>query len=70
MEKNVVGEPEKIDLLEKKNEYSERIPSELRRFIHSDDEVTNINYPVKVFPVKVKSLSLSKVKKLKENLQA
>ena len=43
------GEPEKIDLLEKKNEYSEKIPSELRRFVHSDDEVTNINYPVKFF---------------------
>jgi len=62
------GEPEKIDLLEKKNEYSEKIPSELRRFLHLDDEVTNINYPVKIFPDKVKSLSLSKVKKIEGKL--
>ena len=61
-------EPEKIDLLEKKKEYSEKIPSELRRFLHSDDEVTNINYPVNIFPVKVKSLSLSKLKKIEGKL--
>ena len=61
-------EPEKLTYWKKRKNILKKIPSELRKFLHSDDEVTNINYPVNIFPVKVKSLSLSKLKKIEGKL--
>ena len=49
-----------IDLEETKWELEEILPDDIAQYITEDSEVTNFNYPVNEYPVKVKSLSLDK----------
>lgn len=52
------------DLLESKEELIEYLPEELQDFISDDDDVTEIEYPVNDYPVKVKSLNFDKTPEL------
>lgn len=58
--KMLSGEPSAIDLLKIKNELSNYVPDELKRYISKDNNVTHIKYPVSVYPEKIKSLKLEK----------
>ena len=58
--KMLSGEPQSIDLIKLKKELSIHIPNELKKYILSDDTVTEIKYPVKKYPKKIKSLKLEK----------
>jgi hypothetical protein len=49
-----------IDLEETKWELEEILPDDIAQYITEDSEVTNFQYPVNEYPVKVKSLSLDK----------
>tara|TARA_Y100001968_G_scaffold63304_1_gene54085 strand:+ start:1935 stop:2735 length:801 start_codon:yes stop_codon:yes gene_type:complete len=49
-----------IDLIKKKNELIEKLPEKLKEYVIVNNLVVNINYPIKNFPDKVKSLSLDK----------
>ena len=49
-----------IDLIKKKNELIEKLPEKLKEYVIANNLVVNINYPIKNFPDKVKSLSLDK----------
>ena len=48
------------DLKNKKIELSTLLPKELKQFYIKENEIYNINYPVKVYPAKVKSVGLDK----------
>jgi len=50
-----------IDLEEEKQKAWELLDEELQQYIIDDDEITEIEYPVRAYPVKVKSLSFDKI---------
>ena len=52
---------EGIDLLNKKDEMLALLSSDLRKYVYSDSEITEITYPVNEYPKKVKSLSFDKI---------
>jgi hypothetical protein len=52
---------ESIDLEETKWQLEELLPEDLAQYITEEDELTNINYPVLEFPVKIKSVNLDKL---------
>ena len=52
--------PEKVDLVAMKNHLTQFVPQPLKKYITIDNTVTEIKYPVKEYPVKVKSLKLEK----------
>ncbi|MBF26176.1 MAG: hypothetical protein CMP49_06695 [Flavobacteriales bacterium] len=58
--KMLSGSPQKLDLIQAKNQYIKYIPSELQQFIIPENKVVNIQYPVAVYPVKVNSLNFYK----------
>lgn len=58
MLKNEVAE--NIDLQNKKQKTIQLLPAELRKYINPDNETTIIEYPVKQFPQKIKSIGFDK----------
>ena len=58
--KMLSGEPQSIDLIKLKKELSLHVPEKLKQYILLDDTVTEIKYPVKKYPKKIKSLKLEK----------
>ena len=58
--KMLSGIPEKLDLIQEKKKYLNQIPVEFQKFIVSDDNLIEINYPVYRYPSKVKSLNFQK----------
>jgi hypothetical protein len=52
--------PENIDLLDEKSKAKFSVPEALKQYIIEDDEIFYFKYPVKEYPVKVKSISLEK----------
>ena len=52
------GVPDALDLVSMKQDLSLHIPSHLQEYIVPDDTVTEINYPVNEYPIKIKSLKL------------
>lgn len=48
------------DLIEKRNEIFDLIPSDLQEYILPEEEILHIEYPVNEYPSKVKSLSFDK----------
>jgi len=51
---------ESIDLVESKWELEEHLPADIIDQFSEDDEVTDLNFPVKKYPTKVKSLTFDK----------
>ena len=58
--KMLSGHPPELDLVDQKKNYIKYIPADFKKFIVSDDNVTEIIYPVLTYPKKVKSLSFQK----------
>ncbi len=58
--KMLSGSPDKVDLVKMKEELSVHVPDELKQYILPDNTVTEINYPVTKYPVKIKSVKLEK----------
>jgi len=58
--KMLSGNPQKIDLIKAKNDYKHHIPSEFQKFIISDSEVVDIEYPVSIYSNKINSLNFYK----------
>jgi hypothetical protein len=50
-----------IDLLEEKKSTAAYLPDELASYISPDDEILEIQYPVRQYPAKIKSLSFDKM---------
>ncbi len=50
-----------IDLSYEKRRTSELLPQELAQYLHEDEEVWQINYPVEEYPVKIKSIGFDKI---------
>jgi len=67
MLKNEVAE--NINLHEEKQKVIELLPSELRKYINTDDETTIIEYPVQQFPQKIKSIGFDKTPNIEGVLQ-
>jgi hypothetical protein len=57
------------DLLQLKDEYANYLPTEYQEFISDDDSITEIEYPVAEYPIKVKSLSLDKTPEIEAVLK-
>lgn len=49
-----------IDLVEEKERFCELLPDALQYYIDEDDEVLELNYPVNIYPAKIKSINLDK----------
>ncbi|RRO25613.1 DUF2797 domain-containing protein [Flavobacteriaceae bacterium 14752] len=62
------NEIEDLDLKEIKNDLKQYLPEETQEFFKTDEEEYNIEFPVKQYPQKVKSLNLSKIKDYKGKL--
>ena len=62
--KMLSAEPESVDMLKIKNQLSNYVPNELKKFISNDDTITQIKYPVYKYPQKIKSLKLEKVQEI------
>ena len=58
--KMLSGIPEPVDLIKMKDQLSVYIPKELQKYITPDNTVTEIIYPVKRYPKKIKSLKLDR----------
>ncbi|NOY36114.1 MAG: DUF2797 domain-containing protein [Chlorobi bacterium] len=52
--------PEEIDLIAVKHNIRDKIPEDMQGYYFDDDRLTNIRYPVKRYPEKVKSLNFDK----------
>jgi hypothetical protein len=52
--------PEGIDLREEKEKISVLVPGELAEYLSSDDEITELVYPVEHYPGKIKSLDFDR----------
>lgn len=59
---------ESIDLEEEKWSLHDRLPNDLTEYFSENDEITEINYPVSVYPEKVTSVSFDKLPEIKGEL--
>ena len=50
-----------IGVVERKQTMSEMLSSEYRQYISSDDNITDIEYPMTKYPQKIKSINMDKV---------
>lgn len=57
--KMLSGTPDFLDMVQIKNELAMHVPDDLKQYIIDDDTVTEIVYPVKEYPQKVKSVKLA-----------
>lgn len=51
---------ENVNLIKEKNKAKEALPGKLKEYFIDDNDITEIDYPVLSYPLKVKSLSLDK----------
>jgi hypothetical protein len=58
--KMLSGNPDVLNMIAKKEYCLTLISEEMKQYILQDDNVTNINYPVNIYPQKINSLSLTK----------
>lgn len=58
-----------IDLAKEKNDVMEKIKPELRRFVTEDLEVHKLQYPVNVYPIKIKGINLDKEPEISAKFQ-
>jgi len=58
--KMLSGTPESVDLVKMKEMLAEHVPEELKQYILPNNTVTEIKYPVKKYPKKIKSVKLEK----------
>ena len=65
----LMGEPEPIDLVKMKSNLSVHVPENLKKYILTQNTVTEIKYPVTQYPKKVKSIKLDKTKNLEGELK-
>jgi len=66
--KMLKGDITKVDLIIKKNELSSYLNPELKKYLLKNSSINNINFPVKKFPEKVKSIVLDKNNQFKLKL--
>ena len=59
---------EGVDLVQQKHHIATLIPEPLKEFIDTDDEITELQYPVIDYPQKVKSINLDKTAEVKDKL--
>ncbi|MDW3650285.1 MAG: DUF2797 domain-containing protein [Bacteroidia bacterium] len=57
-----------LDILEEKTRLLDLLPAEYAEYQSSNDEVTEIHYPVEAYPEKVKSLSFEKMPEIEGTL--
>ena len=57
--KMLAGTPDAIDMVQMKKELAMHVPTNLQEYVFEDDTVTEIKYPVKEYPQKVKSVKLA-----------
>ena len=50
-----------FDLAAEKERIANLLPLELQKYMDTENEVTEINYPVEQFPVKIKSIGFDKL---------
>ncbi len=54
------GETKSVDLIAEKTNAASKLPKELLQYISENNDITKINYPIKKYPSKIKSISLDK----------
>ena len=66
--KMLSGEPKPVDLVKMKEELSIHVPEKLKQYILPNNTVTEIKYPVKKYPIKIKSTKLDNTPTIKGEL--
>jgi hypothetical protein len=54
------GDPGQLDLVREKYKLKALVPEDLVAYISNNDRVWELNYPVKQYPVKIRSLNFDK----------
>lgn len=67
--KMLSGKPKLIDLVKMKEELSIYVPEILKQYILLDNTVTEINYPVKAYPIKINSTKLDRTPTIEGELK-
>ncbi|MEZ4827723.1 MAG: DUF2797 domain-containing protein [Bacteroidia bacterium] len=57
-----------VNILEEKSRVLHLLPADLQQFLSSNDEITEIDYPVGSYPEKVKSINLDKTSRVEGQL--
>ena len=57
--KMLSGKPQNLNLVELKNNLSNYIPKDLKKYLVNDNNIIEINYPVDKYPQKIKSVKLT-----------
>jgi len=57
-----------IDLVQEKQRVAKLLPAELQKYLEPDNTVTNIEYPVELFPTKIKSIGFDKLPEIEGTL--
>ncbi|GIR57767.1 MAG: hypothetical protein CM15mP65_03480 [Crocinitomicaceae bacterium] len=55
-------------LIEVKNELTNHLEDDLKKYVTRDSEINKVNFPVIKYPTKVKSVTLDKVPQIEEKL--
>ena len=66
--KMLSGSPQSINLLEQQLQCVKYIPDELKKFLIADNKVTEINYPVSIYPKKIVSINFQKTSTIEGKL--
>ena len=54
-----------IDLIQEKQNITNLLPDELKKYVEPENEITSIEYPVEQFPTKIKSVGFDKLPEIK-----
>jgi len=69
-QKMLKGITENIDLVSEKNKTIHYLPKELKQYCNKNNHITNINFPIKEYPIKVSSINFDKTNKIEGTLSA
>lgn len=58
-----------VDLAERKNTAAGLLPADLKQYVLNENHITNLNYPVLEYPVKVSSMNFEKNPEIKGTLR-
>ena len=62
--KMLSGEPDPIDLIKMKADLIKHIPTDFKKYIIQDNNITSIKYPIYKYPKKINSIKLEKVNRI------
>ena len=66
--KMILGQYDEVDLIKKKNDLQEYLPSKLKKYYLKNEDIIELKYPIIKNLEKIKSFNIEKFKSIKESL--